>query len=143
MGDQDNGFAVRRQIVHDMDQLCDFLRGKAGGGFVQDQGLCAAIQRFQNFHALLHTHADILDLGVRVNGQIVLFRKLHHIFACGGHVQRQSLYGLHAKGNVFRNRKRLHQHKVLVYHADACFDRLFGRIQEHGLSVYQNLTAGG
>ena len=79
VGDKEDGFALRRQILHDLHQLVDLLRGQHGGRFVENQDLIVPVQHFQNLSALLHTHGDVLDQCVRIHVQAVLFAEGQHL----------------------------------------------------------------
>ena len=140
--DDDNALAVLDKIVHDGDELRDLLRGEGGGRLIQDQDVRAAVERFQNFHALLHADGDILNLRVGVDGQSVTLGDFHHVFARRGHVQLDAPGGLCAEDDVFRDGEGLYQHEVLMYHADAGVDSVAG-IVHHDLFAVNKDVAGG
>ena len=141
--DDDNALAVLDQVVHDVDQLDDLLRGQGGGGLVQDQDVGAAVERLEDLNALLHADGDVLDLGVRVDGQAVTLRDLDDVFARRRHIQRQALGGLGPEDDVFRDGEGLDQHEMLVDHADAGRDRIARVVHFNFFAVYQDIAGGG
>ena len=79
MGNEEDRFALRCQVFHDLQQFLDLRRRQNRGRLIKDQNLIIPVQHFQNFGALLHTHRDILHLGIGVDGQAVFFRNGHHV----------------------------------------------------------------
>ena len=80
--ENDGHAALTDDAPDDGEQLVRLLRGEHGGRLVEDQNFRAAIQRFQNFHALLQADARLGDDGVRVDRQAV-FRHKAARFALG------------------------------------------------------------
>ena len=141
--DQDDALAVGGQVMHDVNELHDLLGGERCGRLVQDQHISAPVQRLENFHTLLHTHGNILDLRVRIDGKAIALGNLHHVFPGGSHIQHDTLPGLRAQDNVFRHRKGLDQHEVLVHHADARRDSVTGCTHIQLLSINDDVAGGG
>ena len=61
------------KLPHDLHQLVDLLRGQHGGGLVKDQNLIVPVEHLQDLHSLLHTHGDILHLGVQIHRESLYF----------------------------------------------------------------------
>ena len=124
MGDDDDGLAVGDQVLHDREQLIDLLLRQDCRRFIQDQDLGAAVEGLEDLDALLHADRNIPDLGIRLDLESVLLDDLADILAGLAHVDADPCRpGLGTQDYVLRDREILHQHKVLVHHADAVFDR--------------------
>ena len=143
VGDDDDALAVLDEVVHDGDELRDLLRREGRGGLVQDQDVRAAVERLEDLDALLHADGDVLDLGVRVDGQAVALGDLDHVFARGRHVELYALGRLGAEDDVLRDGEGLDQHEVLVYHADAGRDGVAGVVHLDLFAVDQDIAGGG
>ena len=59
-------FPWLRQRAHDLEQLIGFLRGQHGGGLVEDQDICIAVEQLDDLNPLLHAHRQIADITIRV-----------------------------------------------------------------------------
>ena len=143
MGDDDNAFAVLDKVVHDLDELGDFLRCQRGGRLVEDQDVSAAVERLEDLDALLHADRDVLDFRVGVDGQAVALGDLHNIFPGGCHVQLDAPGRFGAQDDVLGDRKGLHQHKVLVDHADACINGIARIVHDDFFAVDQDIAGRG
>ena len=119
MGDEQDALALGSQILHDLHELFDLLRGQHGGRLVEDQDLVVAVQHLEDLGALLHADGDILDQRVGVDGQAVLLREGHDLFPGLLLLQETVLRGLDAQDDVVQNGEALDQLEVLVHHADA------------------------
>lgn len=53
MRDQDDGFAFVAQFAKDAEEVICLVGRQDAGGLVENEGFGAAIERFQNFDALL------------------------------------------------------------------------------------------
>ena len=122
--DKDDGHtALADDAPDDGEQLVRLLRGEHGGRLVEDQDFRAAVQRFQNFHALLQADARLGDDGVRVDRQAVFLHKAARFALGRALVEEQAEPArLTAHDDVLRHGKRRHEHEVLVHHADAVVD---------------------
>ena len=119
MGDEEDGLPLRRQILHDLHQLVDLLRGQHGGRLVENEDLIVAVEHLQDLGTLLHTHGDVLNDGVGVNAETVLLRNGQHLLTSFFLLQKAVLHRLYAHDDVVQHAEALHQLKVLVHHADA------------------------
>ena len=57
------------------EQIVGLFRCQHTGGFVEDQGIGAAIQRLEDLDALLLADRDVLHDGIGVDGQAVFVGK--------------------------------------------------------------------
>ena len=135
MRDEEDGLSLCRQILHDLHELFDLLGGQHGGGLVKDQDLVVAVQHLQDLGALLHTHGDVLDDGVRVHMKAILFGQSHDLFSCFLLLQEAVLGGLNAQDDVVQDGEAFHQLEVLMHHADAKGIGVVGVFDLHFLAV--------
>ena len=143
MGNDDDALAVTNEIVHDLDQLGNLLWGEGRSGLVQDQNISTAIQRLQDLNALLHADGNIFNLRVRVYGKTVTFGYFHHVLSRRNHVQFYAAGRLGPQNDILRDRKRLYQHEVLVYHADSGVDGIAGIVHLDLFAVNQDIAGCG
>ena len=120
MGDQDDGFALFAQPTQNAEQLVGLGGGQHAGGFVQDQDVGLPVQRLEDFDALLHPHAQILDHGVGVHVQPVFFLQRHQLLAGLAQGGRQRPAVLGAQNDIFQHGEVFDQLEMLEHHADAC-----------------------
>ena len=120
VGDKENGLALGGQILHDLQQLVDFLGRQHGGRLVENQDVVVPVEHFQDFRPLLHAHGNILDQRVGVHLQPVFFRQGQHLLP-GLLLLQKSRFSrrLHAQNDVVQHGEAFHQLEVLVHHADA------------------------
>ena len=100
VGDEQDGFALCRQVLHDLHQLVDLLRRQHSGGLVEDQDLIVPVEHLQDLRALLHAHGDILHQRVRVHLQAVLLRQGQDLLPGLLLLQEAVLAGFHAQDDV-------------------------------------------
>ena len=62
--------------AHDLHQLVDLLRREHRGGLVEDQHLGVVGERLDDLDPLLHADREVLDQGVRVDGEAVALGQL-------------------------------------------------------------------
>ena len=135
MGDEQDGFALRRQILHDLHQLFDLLGRQNRRRLIEDQDLVVPVEHLQDLRALLHAHGDILHQRVRVHLQAVLLRQGQDLLPGLLLLQEAVLAGLHAQDDVVQDGEALHQFEVLVYHADSQRVGVIGVLDLHHLAV--------
>ena len=73
MGDQDHALTVCSQVLDDLHEAFDLLRGQGSRRLIQDQCLCTAVQNLQDLHTLLHTNRNILHLRIRIYLHAITF----------------------------------------------------------------------
>ena len=124
VGNQDHGPALLLQRGQDPEQLVGLLGRQHPGRFVQDQGLGAAVQRLEDLDALLDADRQVADRGIDIHLQPVVPRQVIQRVARAAQSALQPRRALGAQQDVLKHRQRLHQHEVLVDHADAGGDRV-------------------
>ena len=109
---------------------------------VQDQDLDAAVERLQDLDALLLADGELLDHGVRAARGT---RRCPRAPAPGARHRRVSRIAstLVAQDDVLGDGERVHQHEVLVDHADAQGDRVARRRDLHLLAADRDPAAIG
>ena len=142
MGDQDNTLAICGQVIDDLHKSLDLLWCQGSSRLIQNQCLCTTIQNLEDFHTLLHTYGNILDLCVRVYFHSVTLGQFQDFLSCCCLVDGQALGRLHTKNDVFGYSKWLDQHKVLVYHTDSDINSILRTVKMYFLFINKNLSAG-
>ena len=140
MGDDDNGLPVLDQVLHDRQKFIDLLLCQDCSGLVQDQDLRPAVQRLEDFYALLHTHGNIADAGVRIDLKPVFLNNVQNVLTRLLHVGQDTSVGLAAQDNVLGDGEILHQHEVLVHHSDPVLDRRRGILDIYFFAVDENFS---
>ena len=74
--DEDDGFALVAQADKHLEKLVGLLRREHGGRLVEDQDLRAAIERLQDFHALLQADRQLRHDGVERHLEAVVAGEL-------------------------------------------------------------------
>ena len=143
VADEDDALAFGHQLAHDGKQALHLDIRQGGGRLVQDQQLSAVVQRLQDLGALLLAHGDLRDQAIQLHVQTVLGGQLLDLLAASSPVDKQALGMLVAQNDVVKHRHGLHQHEVLVHHADAQLHRLTGRLDTNLLALQKDLTLGG
>ncbi len=143
VGDEHHRQALLHQGPDDLEQLADLLRRQYRGGLVQDEDPGALVERLEDLHALLHADGEVHDARVRLDLEAVALRQLAHGVARLVEVDHATPGRLPAKHDVLGHRERLHQHEVLVDHADAQVDRLPGPPYPHRGPVDEYLARVG
>ena len=135
VGDEQNGLALRRQILHDLHQLVDLLGRQHGGGLVENQDLVVPVEHLQDLRPLLHAHGDVLHQRVRVHLQAVLLRQGQDLLPGLVLLQEAVAARLHAQDDIVQDGEALHQFEVLVHHADPQRVGVIGIFDLHHLAV--------
>ena len=121
VGDQDHGDAAVAQRAQDVEQLVGFLRGQHRARLVEDQDAGAAIQHLHDLDALLLADRQVADQRIRVDAQTVFAAEPLDLGARGPEALVEQRPELGAEHDVLQHREGVHQHEVLVHHADAGF----------------------
>ena len=143
VGDEEDGFPLRRQVLHNGHQLVDLLGRQHGGGLVEDEDLVVAVEHLQDLGTLLHTHSDILHLGVQVHVQAVPLGELLDLPPRFLFLQEAALRRFGAQNDVVQHGEYLHQLEVLVDHADTQCRGIVGIVDLHRLAVLAYLARLG
>ena len=81
MRDEDDGEALALELGQRGEQLLDLLRHEHRGGLVEDDRARSAEQDLDDLDALAVADADVLDEGVRVDGEAVVAADLLDLLA--------------------------------------------------------------
>jgi hypothetical protein len=136
MGNKQDALALPGQAPHDLHQFFDLLRGQHGGRLVEDQHLIVAVEHLKNFYALLHSHGDVLDLGVQIHLQAVAFGQLLHLFAGRLFLQEAHFGVLRSEDDVVQYGEHVDQLEMLVHHADVQSGSVVGVVDLHLYAVF-------
>ncbi len=99
------------------------VRGQNAGRLVQDQDVGMAVERLQDFDALLMADRQVLDQRVGVDVEFVFARQIGQHLAGAGQRRAQQRALLGAEHDILQHGEILHQLEVLEHHADAGADR--------------------
>src|SRR5699024_761850 len=137
---EEDGLAFLGKAPHDLHQLVNFLRGEHGGRLVENQNFVIPVEHLQDFGTLLHTHGDVLHLGVQVHLELVLFRQLLNLLP--GHLllQEAQLGVLGTQDNIVQDGKHIHQLEVLVHHANVQSGGVVGVVNLDRLAVLSDFS---
>ena len=141
VGDDDNGFPVGLHGPKDVEELVGLLGGEDGGGLVQNQDVGPPVEDLDDFHRLLLGNGHVVNLLAGVDVEAVSLADVPDPFPGGPDVQPARL--LQAQDDVLRGGEHVHQLVVLVDHADAAREGVFGGADGDGLAVDQNLALVG
>ena len=119
VGDQDDGLALVTQRAKDAEQVIGLGRGQHPGGLIEDEDLGAAIERLEDFDALLLADRQILDDGVGIDIEAVVGGDALELDAGLGERRREQRGILGTEHDVLDDGEIVDQHEVLVHHADA------------------------
>ena len=135
MADEDDAFALAGELVHDVEEAFHLDVRQGGGGLVQYQQLRAPVEGLEDLHPLLGTHGNVGDGLVQLHVQAVALRELQDLLFPGLLVDEDALGVAVAQNDVLKDRHGLHQHEVLVHHADAQLYRLGGGVNADFFAV--------
>ena len=143
MGDQDDRLSLVTEHTQDAKQMIGLTRRQHAGGLVQNQDIRAAEQRLQNFHPLLKPDRKRTDHGIRIDLKRVFAFQSLQLLPRPRQAAAQRPATLRAQDDVLQHRKRIHQHEMLMHHADSRPNRIIGGSDRHGLSADPDLAALG
>ena len=143
VGDQHDRLALLLELLEDAEQVVGLGRRQHAGRLVEDQDLGAAIERLENFDALLQADRQLLDDGVGIDFQPVFALEPLQLGARLGDARLEQRLALGAEDDVLQHREILDQHEMLVDHADAERDGVVGRVDRHRLAADADLAAVG
>ena len=131
VGDEDDGLALAAQRSQDAEEVVDLLRRQDGRRLVEDQDVGAPVERLEDLDALSLADAEIADARLRVDLEVVLPTEARQLGAGPRHPGPEPKAALDAEHDVLQHRERLHQHEVLVHHADPRRQRVLGAADAH------------
>ena len=143
VADEYDALALADKLTHNGEQALHLDVGQGRGGLVQYQQLRAVVQRLQYLGTLLLAHGDLRNELVQLHIQAVALGQFFDLLAARRAVDEQPLGVLVAQDDVVENGHGLHQHEVLVHHADAQLHRLAGGLDAYLFALQENLSLRG
>jgi hypothetical protein len=107
----------------------------------EDEDVDAAVERLEDLDALLLAHGEVRDALGRIDREAVRVGKVGDRSVCALLVDESASLG--SENDVLGNREAVHQHEVLVDHADAAGDRVAGRRDPRLLASDQDAAPVG
>ena len=143
VGDEQHGLALGAQRSQDLEEVIGLLRREDGGRLVEDQEVGAAVERLEDLHALALAHAEVRDARIGIDLQVILAAQPLELGAGPRHPRAEPEAALDPEHHVLQHRERLHQHEVLMHHADPRRQRVLGRPDRHRSPAHEDLSAIG
>ena len=98
---------------------------------VEDEDVCAPVQRLQDLYPLLLADGDVLNAGVGIDREVEALRELADAAVRGAVVEEDpGRVRLGAEHDVLGHSHDRDEHEVLVHHPDPVLDRVLRRV--HG-----------
>ena len=141
--DEDDGRALRLELLQDAEQLLGLLRGEHGRGLVEDERPGAVVERLQDLDALLLADREVLDARVRVDLEAEALGQGADLPRGARHVEERPARALVAERQVLRHRERVHEHEVLVHHPEPARKRIGGGAQPRLLPAQADCSTVG
>ena len=126
VGDEHDRLAFISKRTHHRHELVGLLWREHCGRLVQDQIFGVVSQRLQDLDPLLHAYWKLLYDSIRIHVEPVAFREPPHGVPRLAHIEQAGGGVLPSKNQVLGHTEDIHQHEVLVDHADPSSDGLFG-----------------
>ena len=73
MGDEKDALALLCKVLHNLHKLLNLLRSEHRRRLVKDENLVFAVKHLEYLRPLLHTDADVLNEGVKIDRKTVFF----------------------------------------------------------------------
>ena len=119
VGDEDDRLALVAQAAQDAEQMVRLGGRQNAGRLVEDQDVGLAVERLEDLDALLEAHGEVAHHRVRIDLELVILRKPRQFGARLGQRRPEQGAVLRAQDDVLENGEGLHQHEVLMHHADS------------------------
>ncbi len=143
VGDEDDRRPVGGEVLHHAEQLVGLGRGEHGRRFVEDEDLDLAVERLEDLDPLLHADGEVLDEGVRVDGEPEAVRHLADAGTGGRGVEERPVGLLGPEHDVLGDGEDGDELEVLVDHPDAAADGVARALHAHRLAAQEHLAAVG
>ena len=140
MRDKHQRVSIIRQLIKDAEQTINLLRGQHSRRLIQNQQSRAFIQRPQNLNPLLFADGKLPDGEMRVDFQVVNFRKFQRPLTDHIQIETKTPRRLHAQRDIFGDGQRWHQHKMLMNHPDAVLDGSLRMFDGRGFAIDEDLA---
>ncbi len=125
------------------EEVVDFLGREHGRGLVEDDEAGPFIEGLHYLDALLLAHRELPDVGFGIYLETVFLRELAYAPGNTPSIGEGPAPRSLAEGDVLGDGEGGNEHEVLVDHADAGSDRIRGRMEAEGKSVYDDLALVG
>ena len=129
VGDKDDRFPLGAQPAEHPEKLVRLLRRQHRRRLVQNQDICLAIERLEDLHPLLQTDGQVFHRYIQGRLEAVIPAQPFQFRPSPVQAAGQPRPALDSENDVFQHGEILHQHEMLVDHADAGGDRLVGAPQ--------------
>ena len=144
MADEDDGLPRPAERLDAFKQALHLLGHQNGGGLVQNDVLRLAVEHLEDLDALALAHRQVAGDAVQIKIEIIFFAgrldaRLH--FFLIQNAERAGL--LHAQSDVLPHPQLVHQHEVLVHHADAAAQGVQRIGESQLLAVQRDIAAAG
>ena len=140
MGNKNNRPPFGCKGFQGFKKLLGFRRGQNGRRLVHDENIHFAVQGFENFYFLLFAHRQGPHPGLGIDLEPELFLQGQQLAAGCFEIQEQAGAGIGTDDDVFKNRLRGNQGKVLMNHPNATGDGIFGRREVGFLAFDDNFA---
>ena len=141
--DEDDGFPFVAETAQHFEERVSLLWRQDGGRFVENENLRAAVERLEDFHALLESDRQLGHDGVERNSERVVAGEFFEFGPGAGESPGEEASALDTEDDVFEHREILHEHEMLVNHADARADRVLRRTEIDAATMHANLAGVG
>ena len=132
MADEHDGLPGIPQGPEVGEELVGLLRSEDGRRLVEDEKVNSPVQSLQDLDALLLPDRELLDQRAGAHTEAVPRGELRDLGVGSLHIEERSTFG--TEDDVLGDREAVHQHEVLVDHADAERDRVAGRVDPYVLT---------
>ena len=143
VGDQNDRLPLFSEPAKDAEQVVRLLGGERARGLVQDQDLGPPVEGLQDLHPLLQAHRQVAHAGIRRHLQGIVLRQPRQLPPRPARARGEQRPALGAQDHVLDHRKGVHQHEVLVDHADTGGDGVLAALDGQGPPGDANLTPIG
>ena len=140
VSDEHDGQPIVHERPQHLEKLAHLLGCEHRGWLVEDEDAGAAVEGLEDLDALLHAHREIRDAGIRVDLEAVSLGDLANPLARFREVDDPEPSGLLTEHDVLGHGEGLHEHEVLVHHADPEGDGVARRADADSLSVDEHLS---
>ena len=123
MGDEEDRLVLPLQHPQHFEQLIGLGRREHRGRLVEHQDFGAAHERLEDLDPLLQADRQFADDRVGIDFKPIFGAEFGEPLADRGCALGEQRAALGAEHHVFEHAERLHQHEMLVDHADAMVDR--------------------
>ena len=143
VGDEDDRLALAPEGPQDAEEMVGLLRREDRRGLVEDQEVGAPVERLQDLHPLALAHAEVLDPRVEVDLEVVLPAEPLELGPAARQARLEPEAPFDAQDDVLQDGEGLHQHEVLVHHADPGRERVLRAPDRGRPAAHEDLAPVG